>query len=190
MTAMEANESGNGKNCLMKKPEPGEIQKILDDYQPERTPLSELLAPWRELIEGLQRRRASLRVIVQILKNRNVQCSESSLFRYLRDAGIQPKKTSQHSAKNRRRGQNSSQPARPDHPDGETTQTDQPREGTGVPKGEPASTAPAENGEPSANRTQSTEIPLPPRAADSTGDRVRKRGPRIAQIKLLDDSES
>ena len=69
----------------MKKPEAGEIQQILADYQPERTPISESLEPWRELIEGLQRRRASLRVIVQILKNRGVQCSESSLLRYLRD---------------------------------------------------------------------------------------------------------
>ena len=189
MTAVEANESGNGKNCVMKKPEPGEIQEILADYQPERTPLSELLEPWRELIEGLHRRRASLRVIVQILKNRDVQCSESSLFRYLRDAGIQPKKTSQHRAKSRRRGENSSPTARPDHPGDGTTQAEQPDVAPSGSEGE-ASTARAENGEPSANKTQSTEMPLSPRAGDSTGDRVRKRGPRIAQIKLLDDSES
>ena len=189
MTAVESNESGNGKNCVMKKPKPGEIQKILDDYQPERTPVSELLAPWRELIEGLQRRRASLRVIVQILKNRDVLCSESSLFRYLRDAGIQPKKTSQHRAKSRRRGEDSAQPARPDHPGDGTTLAEQPGVAHSVSEGE-ASTAPAENGEPSANRSQSTAMPLPPRPADATRDRVRKRGPRIAQIKLLDDSES
>ncbi len=174
----------------MKKPEPGEIQKILCDYQPERTPVSELLAPWRELIEGLQRKRASLRVIVQILKNRDVPCSESSLLRYLRDAGIQPKKTSQHRAKSRRRGQNSSQPARPDHPGDGTTRAEQPGMAPSGSDGKPESTVSTENGEPAANRTQSTGMPLPPGAADSTGDRVRKRGPRIAQIKLLDDSES
>src|SRR5213596_578482 len=112
----------------MKKPEPGEIQEILADYQPERTPLSELLELWRELIEGLQRRRASLRVIVQILKNRDVQCSESSLFRYLRDTGIHSKKTSQHRAKSGRRGEDSSPPARPDHPGAGTTQAEQPGE--------------------------------------------------------------
>ena len=31
----------------MKKPETGEIQQILADYQPERTPISESLEPWR-----------------------------------------------------------------------------------------------------------------------------------------------
>ena len=127
--------------------------------------------------------------IDQILKNRDVLCSESSLFRYLRDAGIQPKKTSQHRAKSRRRGEDSAQPARPDHPGDGTTLAEQPGVAHSVSEGE-ASTAPAENGEPSANRSQSTAMPLPPRPADATRDRVRKRGPRIAQIKLLDDSES
>ncbi len=175
----------------MKKPEPGEIQQILADYQPERTPISESLGPWRELIEGLHRRRASLRVIVQILKNRNVQCSESSLLRYLRDSGIQPPKNSPRRTKPRRRHEETARGNRQtDMPDNLTGQTDQPHP-SGVTEGKPASNGPAENREPTANRTQPSENPQPllPRPADSTGDRVRKRGPRIAQIKLLDDSE-
>jgi hypothetical protein len=75
-------------------------------------------------------------------------------------------------------------------PDNGTRQTDQPHP-SGVTEGKPASNSSAENGDPTANRAQHSENPQPflPRHVDSTGDRVRKRGPRIAQIKLLDESE-
>jgi len=174
----------------MKKPEAGEIQQILADYQPERTPISESLEPWRELIEGLQRRRASLRVIVQILKNRGVQCSESSLLRYLRDTGIQPRKISARRAKpRRRRGQ-----ASPDAQDTDnaSAQTDQWGQDSRVIAEQPPSNAHDANAESPGNRAAQAENPppLPPISAGSTGGRVRKRGPRIAQIKLLEDSET
>jgi len=38
MTAVDANESGNGKNCVMKKSEPGEIQKDRTIREPSQQP--------------------------------------------------------------------------------------------------------------------------------------------------------
>ncbi len=147
----------------MSTPDPSVIRKAAAEFQTKRPVRFEILQPWKDVIKELRSKCASCSTIAEFLNGYGIQTSKSAIANFCKEVLKEPGKRKQKGWRRKRQSAQSKKSKSASH----------------------NSFSPI----PEVPRPNEKHVPIP-HDADPLVASPRKRGPRIAQVELLNPNET